>query len=155
MRSIRDARSRIAEEVETCDNLRSKLLGELDLVAEHEEQITRADRERVAYLEGQLTAHLLWRRQADPECKSISTPWGRIESRVQQPEYRRDDKALKEWMLANGWSRERRIVDIDWEGLKKACHVNADGRLVTDVGEVVPGVEVIERGPKVIVEVVP
>jgi hypothetical protein len=155
MRAIRDARSRIAEEVMTCNALRKRLEDELALIAQHEVDATKADRDRIAYFEGQLTAHLLNKRAADPNIKSIPTPWGTVSSVAQPPEYRRDDKALKEWMLANGWSKERRLVDIDWEGLKKACHVNAERQLVTDVGEIVPGVEVIERGPKVTVEVEP
>ena len=157
MRSIRDAQSRIQEETVTHNNYRSKLLLEMDLIDEAEHAATKPDIDRIAYLTQQLEAHLLNKRAADPEVKSIATPWGTVSSRVQQPEYKRDDAVLREWAFANGyWRQQTKVIEeIHWDALKKACHVNTLGQLVTDQGEIVPGVEVITRGPKVTVEVTP
>lgn len=157
MRQIRNAKSRIAEEIATCEIDRAKLRAELELVDEHQERVTKDDREYVARLERELQAHLLNLRAADDRVKSVKTPWGDILSRELQPEYIKDDAALLAWCQDSiaGFVRERVIYTPDWERLKKACHVNANGQMVTDYGEIVAGVEVIERGPKVTVEVVP
>ena len=153
MRQLRDCRSRIAEEIATCDADRAKLQHDLMLVDEHQERVTKDDRERAAFLEGQLEAHLLNLRATDDRIKSVRTPWGDINSRQQPADFQRDDAVLKEWMLANGWTTTRTVTDINWEGLKKACEAKA-GRLVTPDGETVPGVDVVDRLPKVTIEVV-
>jgi hypothetical protein len=152
MRQLRNARSRIAEEIATCDADRAKLQEELRMIDEHQERVTKEDREFCGMLERELSAHLLNLRATDDRVKSVRTPWGDVTSRVQQPEYKRDEHVLRTWMARTGWTTTREVVDFDWDLLKKESHVNANGQMVTNAGEVVPGVEVIERGPKVVVE---
>lgn len=154
MRQIRDANSRMAEERATCERLRDKLDDELRMIDAHEERATKEDALRVSYLTAQLEAHLLNKRAAGPGVKSIATPWGRIESREQQPEFVKDDAALLEWALVyDDFVRMKTTTTIDWERLKAECHVRA-GQLITSEGEVVPGVTVTERPLKVVVKVI-
>ena len=155
MRSISHAQSRMAEEHATHEAFRDRLRRELNMVDEAEEQAVKPDRERVAYLTAQLEAHLLARRMADDSVKSIKTPWGRIESREQQPEYQRDTNstALSDWAASNGFVRTHSVSELAWDDLKARCHSTIDGQLVTDQGEVVPGVTVVTRAPKVTLKV--
>ena len=154
MRQLRNARSRIAEEIATCDLDRAKLQEELRMIDEHQERVTKEDREFCGMLERELCAHLLNLRATDDHIKSVRTPWGDISSRVQQPEFRRDDAVLRQWASHDGRFWKVRITeDIDWDALKKACEVK-HGQLVTPQGEIVPGIEVIDREPSVRVEVV-
>jgi hypothetical protein len=153
MRQIRTAHSRIAEEVATCDSLRAKLHEELAMVDEHEHKVTKGDIEHIAFLTAQLEAHLLNVRAAEPNVKSIATPWGVIHSKVQQPEYKRDESLLVEWAEGAGFTRLKTMSSVDWEGIKKASHVRGEHLVMNDDGQIVAGVEVIERGPKVTVEV--
>lgn len=152
MRQLRNALSRVAEETATCDSLRDKLHQELAMIEDHERKVTKADRDHIAYLEQQLTAHLLNVRAADDRVKSIDTPWGRISSREQQPEFQRDEATVLAWAEGTPFARTRPLTTLDWKALKEHCHVR-DGWLVTPEGEVVPGVEVVERPLKVDVEV--
>ena len=153
-RKLRDAKSRIAEERATATALTVRLQQEIQQVEDHFENVTKPDRETAAYMENQLAQHLLARRAADDSVKSIATPWGDVTSRVQPPEFKRDDVILKEWASHDGRFWKVHITETpDWEALKKACHVQGQW-LVTPEGEVIPGVEVIERGPRVSVEVV-
>lgn len=157
MRSIRDAQSRISEELATHAKYRDKLEQEIALVNEGYLAAIKSDVDRVTYLTAQLEAHLLNKRAADDSVKSIRTPWGSVESREQQPEYVKDDPALLAWLQANHTEliREKTTLSPDWETIKAYCHPNANGQLVTPDGEVVPGVEVTERPPKVTVKVTP
>lgn len=158
MRSIRDARSRIAEEVATAEALHRRLEREVEMISEHLIDVTKADNERIAYLEAQLTAHLLNKRAADPECKSISTPWGRIESREQEPEFIRDEAVLLAWadeqelLGVDGYVRTTVKREADWKAIKAASRLGLE-HIVID-GEIVPGVTVVERPLKVSVKVI-
>lgn len=163
VRQIRDAKSRIAEEIATCEADRNKLRRELNMVDEHQERVTKADRERVAYLEGQLTAHLLNLRATDDRIKSIKTPWGDVTSREQPPEFERDEPVLLEWCHAmdntGGYPRLVRYFEepdpvVDWKAVKALCHV--DGELLISPEKLpVPGVTVKPRPLRVEVEIAP
>ena len=154
MRQLRNARSRIAEEIATCDLDRAKLQEELRMIDEHQERVTKEDREFCAMLERELSAHLLNLRATDDHIKSVRTPWGDISSRVQQPEFERVEAELVEWAEGQGFTRLKTITSVDWDGIKKASHIRGDRLVLTQTGEIVAGVTVIERGPKVTVEVV-
>lgn len=80
-------------------------------------------------------------------------PGGKFGMKTQNPEYKRDDKAVIEWAKANGLTQfVKAKEELNWSGLKDATAV-FEGRIVTEDGEIVPGVEVIDREPEFFVEV--
>lgn len=153
-RQLRDAQSRIAEERATAESMRAKIRKDLEAIDEWERTATARDVSFATFLTAQLEIHMRHRRAADPECKSIKTPWGEITSRAQDPEYTREEVPLREWAQSTGFMRPVKPVepDVDWAKLKKACHVK-DGRLIDPEGEVVPGVKVVEKPFKIDVEI--
>lgn len=94
--------------------------------------------------------------------ESYSLPGAKLVMKRQQPEYKRDDKTAIEWLKVNGGGQFVKVEEkLDWDGLKKASGV-ADGKVifgetVNEDGEIVqvsvPGIEVIEREDKFVVEV--
>ncbi|WP_031517715.1 host-nuclease inhibitor Gam family protein, partial [Desulfofalx alkaliphila] len=81
-------------------------------------------------------------------------PYGTLKMRAQQPQYQRDDAAIKEWARVN---RPEVLVQqepkLDWAALKKVLQVAGDKLVDPETGETVPGVVVVERQPKFSVEV--
>ena len=85
--------------------------------------------------------------------ESYSLPGGKLVLKTQNPEYKRDDKAVIEWAKANNLPQYVKVKEeLAWSDLKGATDV-FEGHIVTEDGEIVPGVEVIERDAKFIVEV--
>ena len=94
--------------------------------------------------------------------ESYSHPLGKLLMKKQNPEYKHDDKTVIAWLEKNnGTQYIKTKKELDWAGLKSAGEV-VDGKLVigetiTDDGEIiqitVPGVEVIDREEKFVVEV--
>src|SRR4051794_35484933 len=81
MASARDALSRIGEQELTAEMEHSR-------INVHLEHATSADLKHVAFVEAQCEIFLRARLKADPKApKSVSTAYGTISSRVQQPEY--------------------------------------------------------------------
>ena len=137
MQRLATARSRIAENTATAQREHERIDVWLD-------EETRSDRSYAAMLEAAAVAFLRRHLDAHPDGrKSIRTPWGVVSSRAQEPKYERDDTALWTWAGPAGYTREA----LDWERIKSECHVRGN-RLVTEDGEVIPGVEVTEREPK-------
>ena len=78
---------------------------------------------------------------------------GKLILKTQNPEYKRDDKKVIEWLKSHDGSKFVKIKEeLDWAGLKETTAA-LDGKLWSEDGEEIPGVEVINREPKFIVEV--
>ena len=85
--------------------------------------------------------------------ESYSLPGGKLVLKTQNPEYKRDDKTVIEWLKANGQGQFIKTKEeLAWADLKGATAA-FEGHIVTEDGEIVPGIEVIERDAKFVVEV--
>lgn len=85
--------------------------------------------------------------------ESYSLPGAKLVMKTQNPEYKRDDKTVIEWLKANGKAQFVKVTEnLDWAGLKAETD-SFEGHIVTGDGEIVPGIEVINREPKFVVEV--
>jgi phage host-nuclease inhibitor protein Gam len=85
--------------------------------------------------------------------ESYKLPGGKLVMKTQNPEFKRDDKAIIDWVKANGMPQFVRVKEeLAWQELKDATAV-FEGHIVTEDGEIIPGVEVVNRDAKFIVEV--
>ena len=85
--------------------------------------------------------------------ESYALPGGKLVMKTQNPEFKRDKGKVIEWLKANHGGQFVKVTeDLDWDGLKKTVGVFG-GNVVDENGEIVPGIEVIEREAKFIVEV--
>lgn len=85
--------------------------------------------------------------------ESYSLPCGKLILKTQNPEFKRDDSTVIEWLKANQYNNFIKVEEkLSWADLKAATAV-FEGHIVTEDGEIVPGVEVIERDAKFVVEV--
>ena len=85
--------------------------------------------------------------------ESYKLPGGKLVMKTQNPDYARDDKTVIAWLKANnGGQYVKTKEELDWAGLKDSTAV-FEGHIVTEDGEVIPGIEVFNRDPKFVVEV--
>ena len=85
--------------------------------------------------------------------ESYKLPGGKLVMKTQNPGYVRDDKAVIAWAKANKHPEYVKVKEeLDWEKLKGATEI-FEGHIITEDGEIVPGVEVEAKDPKFIVEV--
>ena len=85
--------------------------------------------------------------------ESYSLPCGKLILKTQNPEYKRDDATVIDWLKKNNQTQFVKVEEkLSWADLKAATAV-FEGHIVTEDGEIVPGVEVIERDAKFVVEV--
>ena len=137
------------------------------MVAWYTEQIKKAkesaDFERMKW-EGYLAAYFdtVPHKKAKAS-ESYSFPGGKLILKRQDPEYKRDEKTAIEWLKQNGGTEfVKTKEELAWKELKDACAGVVDGKVVlreevTEDGEIVqitvPGIDVVEREPKFVVEV--
>ena len=78
---------------------------------------------------------------------------GKLILKTQNPEFKRDDKTVIEWLKKNDGAQYVKVKEeLAWSELKANAAV-LDGKLFSEDGEEIPGIEVVERPAKFIVEV--
>lgn len=94
------------------------------------------------YWEGHLTTYLRKQRQADDSIKTITTPYGKISSRVTQPKWETMEE-LTDWLLNNNDKLIRIKYEVDKTELKKTYKVDGTNVIDPSTGEVVPFIQII------------
>lgn len=81
-------------------------------------------------------------------------PTGNLILKHYEPEYRRDEKTVIDWLKKEHNSEFIKVEEkLDWAGLKKEVQVNGAGCVNAETGEVIPGIEVVDRNDEFVVEV--
>ena len=136
---------------------RAKLLSDRDeLIAFYEDQIkaVKEDAEyKLGFIERALKAYFMTKpHQKTKTQEYVKLPLGKLMLKKQAPEFKRDDATVIEWLKANGSPEFVKVEEkLDWSELKKATTVVGNTIVNTD-GEIIPGVEVIEREDKFCIE---
>lgn len=104
------------------------------------------------FFEGLLTEYFVRQRELDPKFK-LSTPYGRVSSRKQQPKWIYDNDKVVEWLKENDKELIRVKYEPDKREIKKKYEV-VGNTVVTEDGEIVEGITVEERPEKVTIKVV-
>lgn len=108
--------------------------------------IVEANEQTEHYMLELLAAYFATVPHHDTKTQSTYTlPGGVLCMKQQAPEYKRDPAALLAWAKANMPEAVKVKEEADWAAIKKVC---ASGTAcIADTGEVVDGVEVIQREP--------
>ena len=85
--------------------------------------------------------------------ESYKLPGGKLVLKTQNPEYKKDEATVIEWLKKNDMAKYVKVEEkLDWAGLKEVTGV-FEGHIVTEDGEIVPGIDVVDREAKFVVEV--
>lgn len=103
------------------------------------------------FFEGLLTEYFVRERELDPKFK-ISTPYGKVTARKQQPKWNYDEDKVINWLLENDKELVRVKYEPDKNEIKKKYKVIGTN-VVTDDGEIVEGITVEERPEKIEIKV--
>ncbi len=126
---------------------------EMFRIKQWQEREVQSIEHSIAYFEGLLTMFLIERRKEDPKYK-ISTPYGKVTAKKQQPEYIRNEEDMLRWAEENERADVIKVKkSIDWASLKKDTEIQDEQVIDKKTGNVIAGVTVIERPEKIIVEV--
>lgn len=84
---------------------------------------------------------------------TLSTPYGKVTSRKQQPEWIYDNEIVIEWLNKN----DKDLVRVKYEPIKadiKKKFIISGNNAVTEDGEIVPGIKIEKREDSIIIKAV-
>ena len=137
-------------EIEQNNKLADK---EIERINSWRKKENEAAENSIEYFEGLITEYFVKMREVDPKYK-VSTPYGKVSTRKQQPKWNYDDKKVVEWLKENGKEELIRVKEEPSKAdIKKAFKV-AGNNVVTEDVEIVEGIEIEKRGEKINIKVV-
>ena len=81
--------------------------------------------------------------------ESYELPSAKLVLKYQAPEFIRDEEKVINWLKENEGGNFVKVKEsLDWAGLKKVVQVSGNDCIVSETGEVVPGINVEYREPK-------
>lgn len=119
---------------------------EIEKINAWKEKETSTINSSIAFFEGLLKDFHRRILEEDPKAKTIRFPSGSLEARKMPPEYRRDEEKLLPWVEQNRPDFVIVKKSVDWANLKKELSFSNGAAVDPVTGEVVPGVEIVERG---------
>lgn len=134
--------------------LRSAEIGRIEQWFQSQTSGIERSREFFEYL---ISEYAQAQREVDPKWKA-KTPYGAVGFRKQQPEWvYAEDDSLTKYLIGSEWEKNytRTKIEPNKAEIKKSQIFKAqNGKLINTVtGEVVPGVEIIEREEKITIKV--
>lgn len=125
---------------------------EIERIKAWQEQEERGLDNSKEFFEGLLTEYFAREREKDPKFK-ISTPYGKVTARKQQPKWNYDEDKLVKWLKENNQNLIRIKYEPDKNEIKKTYKI-VGTNVVTEDGEIVEGISVEERPEKITIKVV-
>lgn len=128
-----------------------------EMIAEYEQKKKDAQEryeQETSWLKTQLVQYFESVPKRKTETQEIyELPGGTLRKKYPKPAFKRDDKQLIKWLKDNDKSDYIDTTEVvNWRDLKKTTRIK-DDMVITEDGEIVEGVEVIERPPIFEVEV--
>jgi hypothetical protein len=127
------------------------------MIVEYEEKIRKAEeklKNKTSYLEGllhQFFESLNPRTSKTQEIYRLLS--GTLRLKYQQPEFIRDDELLLKWLKENKMNDYVKIEEKpNWAELKKKIIIS-DEKVLSEEGQIVEGIDVVERPPVFEVEI--
>ena len=117
----------------------------------HQLEKCREVRDRtVAWAENNLRGYLdMVPAKATKTQRSYELPGGKLVLKHQAPKFETKDEELVPWLKANRPELVKIKESSDWENLKKELKISPEGTsMVTEDGEIVPGITVTPREDK-------
>jgi hypothetical protein len=115
---------------------------EMDRILQWQQKEVEVIDNRKAFFEGLILQYAMNERTKDPKFKSVSTPYGKIGFKNQQPKWNYDEKKLVAFLKNNGYDFVRVKEEPEKAEIKKHFKVNKDGRVYDFDGQEVEGITV-------------
>lgn len=115
--------------------------------AEQLKRVTEQNDNSVMYFKGLLASYFAHvPHKFTKTAESYSLPSGTLRLKQQQPEYVREDESkIIEWAQKNVPDVVETVTQLRWADLKKLGKADGETFIMTETGEVVPGIKVLAR----------
>lgn len=132
----------------------AQLKQDLQLLDDRKQEVLKPLNEEIDRLKSNLMAFHRDQLERDVKEKTIKLPYATLKSKTQPQDYAKDEDKLLDWVKSNA-TDYLKVVDptVSWGELKKNVVVAGGKALLKDTGEIIEGLEPLEKSVKFDVEV--
>jgi len=102
----------------------------------------------IEFMESKLYLYAQQLREENPDLKTHKLPFGQLQFRTQRPKWKYDNEKLLDFAEKNYQDLIKTKKSVDKRKLKSQAKIVRGKVIIEKTGEVVEGVEVVERGEK-------
>lgn len=141
LRKIAEERKEAQRYIDVC---KSMILEYEEKIRKEEERLSK----KTSYFEGKLQQYFLCVQHKSTKTQKIyKLPGGTLRLKYQQPEFKRDEEKLLNWLKENKLMDFIKVKETpNWAELKKNIKISGD-TAVSEDGQIIEGVEVINKPP--------
>ena len=143
---------KVNEEMVEINRYEMSLANKIDILREKLEKVRREKEHKLAWRDSYLLEYFESvdesHKKRTKTLEKYRLPSGEIVKKYQKPEYRKDNEALLQWVKENKLNEYLEVKEsAKWGDLKKMTKLVGNTLVYEETGEVVEGVEVVERPP--------
>lgn len=125
---------------------------EMQRIKEWQEKEKKKSQSTIDFFESLLEGYLIEQRQLDPKFK-VSTPYGSVGTKKQQPKWELSNDDLIAWLKENGKENLIRIKEEPALKEIKETFTIAGTHAVDENGELIPGIYILYQEEKIIIKI--
>ena len=148
LKTIRELKDKQSDHERLAEKLISELKEEIQEIEQWRDQENEKLQNNIDFLESKLESYMLSLREDEPDLKTKNLPYGKLKFRAQRPKWKYDEDKLLEFLVNNKPDMVRVKRKPDKRTLKKKAEVSGNKAILTDTGELIEGVTVVERPEK-------
>lgn len=153
MRKLHQIKQKETENTNTANSLIDALRKEIEGVQNWQKEQNESLGDDASYFICALEAYHRKYLEENPKAKTIKLPYGQLRFRAQQPEFQRDAVTLLAWVKSSRPDCVRVKEEADWATLKKSVVVEDGKAIDATTGEIIEGIQILERPEKFSVEI--
>jgi hypothetical protein len=143
---------KVNEEMVEINRYEMSLANKIDILREKLEKVRREKEDKLAWRDSYLLEYFESvdesHKKRTKTLEKYRLPSGEIVKKYQNPEYRRDNEALLQWVKENNLNKYLEVKEsAKWGDLKKMTKLVGNTLVYEETGEIVEGVTVVERPP--------
>jgi len=145
LRKIKHLKEKQTKNEELAESEIEEIQKEIDEVNKWLDEENDKLQKSIDFFESVLYFYALELKKENPKLKTHKLPFGQLQFRKKRPKWNYDDKKLLNFITSNYGELVKIKESVDKRKLKQVTKVVGDKVVVKDTGEIVEGVEVLER----------
>ena len=145
LRKIKHLKEKQAKNGELAESEIEEIQREIDEVQKWLDEENDKLQNSIDFFESVLYSYALELRKGEPELKTHKLPFGKLQFRSKRPKWNYDKAKLLDFISINYRELIKVKESVDKRKLKQMTEVVSGKVVVKDTGEIVEGVEVVER----------
>lgn len=148
LRKIKHLKEKQAKNEELAESEIEDIQKEIDEVQNWLDEENNKLQNSINFFESILYSYALELRKEEPELKTHKLPFGKLQFRTQRPKWKYDNDKLLDFAEKSYRELIKVKKSVDKRKLKSQAKIAGGKVIIEKTGEVIEGVEVIERGEK-------